>query len=419
MRKRRATINKVGLRVMASDNRITELSREAAPQGGRLAALDGLRALAALQVAAFHATRMLWSPMDASPAQFRLYEVVSFFTDYGFQAVMLFFVLSGFVIHLPAARGGVETFEARRFLWKRARRLYPALIAALALTYALDRIGAWLAPAVYAPLPPTGYSLSHSPGTLLGNLAFLQYLGLPLFGTDVPLWSLAYDGWYYMIYALVFMPVRRRWAAIPAYGLMLYVSLVGTVLHEYFFALNGFGPPFPVWHFVAGSGMWFLGAGLAEAYARGERQPRPRPQPPPRPSPLQGGGKKIGERVVLIAALAAILGLMITHDTALNLLRDWLWAGAAAGLIRVGASQSGGRIVEGFRRLVRLFAPLAGASYTLYLIHFPPMMLIRVLYLKDGLDAPTLPWLAAGVLLVEIGAAVGLARIVERPFVAR
>jgi peptidoglycan/LPS O-acetylase OafA/YrhL len=38
--------------------------------------------------------------------------------------------------------------------------------------------------------------------TFVGNLAFLQTIAVPIFGTNGPMWSLANEFWYYLIFPL-------------------------------------------------------------------------------------------------------------------------------------------------------------------------------------------------------------------------
>lgn len=62
---------------------------------------------------------------------------------FGHVAVMVFFVLSGFLVGGEIVRSAVNgEFEWGSYLVRRAARIYPAFIAALALTAGLDFIGA-------------------------------------------------------------------------------------------------------------------------------------------------------------------------------------------------------------------------------------------------------------------------------------
>src|SRR5579875_2648256 len=103
----------------------------------RLEFLDGLRGLAALYVVEHHIAQFALSP-HASPwrhAQ-RLYWHIF---CYGHQAVVVFIVLSGYVLMLPVAR--TQDGHMPKGVWdyfkRRARRILPPYYAALAICFLL------------------------------------------------------------------------------------------------------------------------------------------------------------------------------------------------------------------------------------------------------------------------------------------
>jgi peptidoglycan/LPS O-acetylase OafA/YrhL len=61
--------------------------------------------------------------------------------------------------------------------------------------------------AVSGPAPdPSRYNVA----TFFGNLAFLQTIVVPTFGSNGPLWSLANEFWYYLLFPLFFRAVATR-----------------------------------------------------------------------------------------------------------------------------------------------------------------------------------------------------------------
>jgi peptidoglycan/LPS O-acetylase OafA/YrhL len=98
------------------------------PASARLQSVDALRGLAILAVLACHlfqghAPHGSW-PVSVLGHQVFLASPLS----NSFQAVALFFVLSGFVLYLPYAQGRrsmTSWAEVRAFLWRRCRRLVP------------------------------------------------------------------------------------------------------------------------------------------------------------------------------------------------------------------------------------------------------------------------------------------------------
>src|SRR5438105_10787083 len=106
---------------------------------------------------------------------------------YGHTAVLVFFVLSGFVIAWVS-----ETRERtlEEYGLSRVARLYSVIIPAFVLTAALDSIGKAIDPRLYGPEwghnvahPVTDYALS---AVFLGESWTIRVLP----GSDVPYWSL-------------------------------------------------------------------------------------------------------------------------------------------------------------------------------------------------------------------------------------
>src|SRR5258708_5608347 len=106
--------------------------------------LDGLRGLAAFYVLMHHAVRLAQNEERVNSRSWTLaLKVLGIIFHHGHAAVIFFFVLSGFVIHLRYARQLRDDPLRARFNWtefvvRRARRLYPPLIAALAITWLCD-----------------------------------------------------------------------------------------------------------------------------------------------------------------------------------------------------------------------------------------------------------------------------------------
>src|SRR5271154_1146875 len=100
--------------------------------------LDALRGAAALAVVCFHIVYFL--PLqfsDTSTLVRYAQKLLVYSSSFGFSGVQLFFVVSGFCIHLRWARrqdvGFLTGKNFRAFWWRRIRRLFPAYIAAAGL----------------------------------------------------------------------------------------------------------------------------------------------------------------------------------------------------------------------------------------------------------------------------------------------
>jgi peptidoglycan/LPS O-acetylase OafA/YrhL len=171
-------------------------SREATPkrtlnQEDRLPQLDALRGLAALAVFWGHAFGM----MPATPALLVSIQntPLHFFYDGG-AAVMLFFVLSGFVLNLRYAQ--LSDFPRRwvaKFIVSRFFRIYPAFFAAVA-------VGLLLRHFLYHPPAAAVFSAWFSkfwrdpllPGTFLRTLTLIGP-GIDSDQIDPPIWSLKFE----------------------------------------------------------------------------------------------------------------------------------------------------------------------------------------------------------------------------------
>lgn len=181
--------------------------------GHRLPALDGLRGLAALVVLVFHVLQL--SPVFAEPAAgVRPHEPSWWLTHTplyllwaGPQAVFVFFVLSGFVLALPATTGPVRW---RAYYPQRLIRLYLPVWGSLVFAAAL----AALVPRTPQPALSDWYD-EHvpvvGPAEAVGD-------GVLLFGSgwlNSPLWSLQWELLFSLLLPLYVAAAfwqRRLWA---------------------------------------------------------------------------------------------------------------------------------------------------------------------------------------------------------------
>ncbi len=116
------------------------------------------------------------------------------FFVFGQFALMVFFILSGFVIYYATVHRDPDiTF--REYFLRRFRRIYPAFLLVCGLTYLIMCLaqGRWIDPL---------------PGELLGNILQLQdktpHSFVAPYWKNAPLWSLAYEWWFYMIFFAIY-----------------------------------------------------------------------------------------------------------------------------------------------------------------------------------------------------------------------
>ncbi len=336
------------------------------------AVLDGLRGGAAVYVMFYHSFGVLVAA--AGPRAGRLWwewvqVVIVVLFLHGRGMVMLFFVLSGVVIHLRLAQqraNGSLKFDTADYARRRAARLFPPLVAALIFTAVLDAAGRSINPAFYAgDAPGGGLSLAlqradSSWTTLLGNLLFLQGLAVPTFGTNGVLWSLSYEAFFYTAYALAFVPLYRRRGPRLAFGLGWLLSLAGYGL------LVVSGDMRSTW--LAYFGLWLLGAAIAEVLATNRQM--------------------LHVRWLFSLAILGLMTLAGLYGRLPTALDDTLWAGLWALLMISLLPASRWAPLFYTRRLVESLRPFAPQSYTLYLFHVPLILFLSASYL---IYSPTLP----------------------------
>jgi peptidoglycan/LPS O-acetylase OafA/YrhL len=203
-------------------------------------ALDAARGSAACYVALYHvATARQWNTHG-----------VGLLLRFGQEAVLIFFLLSGFVIF---ANERIRALHPYGYFWRRLRRIYPALLVALIVSTLVAYDNGDLA---------RRFNFSQLIGTLL-NLQDTSGLkpGVivdPYLGND-PLWSLSYEMFFY----LIFPPVLMAWTRWPKLSNLI-IGFSCCLLYASFSA-------FPNHFFLVGAYflVWWSGAMAAAAYQAG------------------------------------------------------------------------------------------------------------------------------------------------------
>ena len=208
--------------------------------------LDLLRGLSALVVCLGHLRNaILVDGSDLIHPSIPL-KAFYFITGLGHQAVMVFFVLSGYFVGGAVLRSGAN-FSWKSYLVSRVTRLWVVLIPCLVLTWCVGLIVEHYAleatlganNAVWHSGPKMGeYSVSLN--TFFANIFFLQTIAFPVFGFNGPLWSLANEFWYYMLFpmlAIGFGLVGKKSVVVQSLTLMFALIIALWLPHE---ILNGF-----------------------------------------------------------------------------------------------------------------------------------------------------------------------------------
>lgn len=164
--------------------------------------LDLVRFGAACLVFMYHSNQR-WLVADILPL-----------SEYGHASVVVFFVLSGFVI---AWITDVKESDWRSYSASRLARVFSVVVPALAVCLLLDGIGRRL-----WAVPYEGYPFDNIPVRLAGSAAMLNEIWFVSITSlsNVPFWSVTYEFWYYVLFALVtFLPRPIAWWT--AFGLCL------------------------------------------------------------------------------------------------------------------------------------------------------------------------------------------------------
>ena len=120
-------------------------------------------------------------------------------SNYGHSAVMIFFVLSGYLVGGSVLRAtAAGRWSWRDYLLARGVRLYVVLVPALVLTALWDKVGLEVvagspgnSDTAQAIVDQATVAAHSGPVPFPGNLAFLQTIAVPSYGSNVALWSLA------------------------------------------------------------------------------------------------------------------------------------------------------------------------------------------------------------------------------------
>jgi len=169
--------------------------RHAPRSGARLSQVDGLRAVAALWVVAYHGYVFFYERAVGPRGPLLVW------MSRGHLGVPMFLVLSGFCLTLPSLQAGRYTVEGVDFLRRRAWRILPPYYLVMGSLSALIQLPALRRMASQAPTDVTD---------LLLHVAMLHNLsGEHIFRISGPFWSIALECQLYGIFPLLLYGMRR------------------------------------------------------------------------------------------------------------------------------------------------------------------------------------------------------------------
>lgn len=318
--------------------------------------MDLLRTGAALLVAISHLRDMLWR--DASPLDGLGWKLFYFLTGFGHIGVVVFFVLSGFWITRSTMKRIDRPDFWPSYLIDRTSRLWLVLLPVLIIGGVIDYLGSHYLQAGNYLATSGMHSISRPVASQIG---LIEFIGSALFLTDIvtmplgsngPLWSLAYEFWYYLWFPALALAVTRR-------KLSVSIVVLGIAL---FSGDLLFG--FISW--LAGSALYFLLQHLREARVRRWEQ------------------SAFLASIAVFGALLAIARVVQAHW--MDPLLATAFAAFLLGLCRCNPA------LPAFLRPLATFG--SNSSFSLYALHFPLAMAIVALLTNGERQPPSLLLLA-------------------------
>jgi peptidoglycan/LPS O-acetylase OafA/YrhL len=301
----------------------------------RIFEIECLRGFAALYVVLFHVLR---------PELQEYSYILSIPFRFGQEAVILFFLLSGFSINYSWSKRQEKSFPI--FARDRLVRIMPIFLVALLITYVCTALAAqdWV---------------DMDLGTLIGNALMLQDRPRP--GTIVEpymgnqaLWSLSYEVAFYLFYYVLvrFTPPAHR------------TFVVGITSVVFFLVMLVY--PNQLSRFLAYFCIWWLGAVMSEIHLGRVRAKE-----------FFLALLPVGFVALCLAVLAANTSVPI--DIGASVLFPYLELRHFAGALVIALAMFGWSLIgwKGFRLLFAPFALLAPVSYAVYVLHFPIMADMR------------------------------------------
>ncbi|HEX4767442.1 MAG TPA: acyltransferase [Lichenihabitans sp.] len=298
----------------------------------------------------------------------------------GSAGVDIFFVISGFIMVYSTVGLFRQPRASMNFFLRRLARIVP-------LYWIFTTIAVFVTIRGERHLDHPDYTIPH----FIASYLFTFYLR-PGFD-DFPIyrqgWSLNYEMFFYVCFALALMLSRPRALVALSMGFVALVGLGVAALHGLI------SLPWPIEPLANSDLLEFvLGMVLAQLYLKGYRVPRP---------------------VAIAGAFAALMTIMLTTTEVAG---DWfpyrgfVWGPPAALLVASAVMHE--PLPTGAVR--RSFEALGDASYSLYLVHSAFFMMLFWL-LGHVMDVHRIPALWAGALMLfgAIGSALLLYRYVERP----
>lgn len=358
------------------------------PGSNRLISIDMLRGCAALGVVVTHCFphELLYLP-EQSP----WFGYLGAILKIGGLGVPLFFVISGFCIHLRWAarysKAGQTGIDFVKFWKRRFHRLYPPYFVVLCFGMLMVIIAYLMGRAQYYPEPRLRWI-----GLDFATHLFMLHGFHPVFDTGASnpaMWTLAREEYFYALY-LGLLAWRRAWGITTAVLGVLTLGLIFPYFSSFLPQLYTsdsftiYPSTFVLWI------QWVLGMLAVEAYYGLVKLPRV-------------------SRLGLMVVVWFVLGELSLKY--LPMLTTLLWALTFFSLINFCIeAEKTYRLSE--RKVFVWLANVGLFSYSLYLVHYPVIMILREL--SGAVSRPSSAWVALSVIPVKIVACFYVAKLFFR-----
>ena len=343
--------------------------------------ISGLRGLAALQVVAAHVRAQFFPSLKGLPEPTLWYQALAFFTGFAHQAVVVFFLLSGWLVGGSLLNRLHQPRALANYAVDRITRMWVVLIPAFVFTIFVGAMTLEIDPTRSSFARENAYSVT----AFLGNLVGVQDMAVPRFGGNFALWSLANEIWYYVMFPVLVLGLAGRTPAVRWSARAVFVLLLACL-------------SFPITLFFS---IWLLGVAFSRLRIDATRW-------------------QLTLMVALLLAVSVYFRLTGSNDKLVpeSFVQDLLFS--LVFLVVLSSLQ----FQPGRHRLVALAkqagTALAGFSFTLYVLHVPVIQLFQYLYARgDGAQLSPERFGHFGVYCLMVAAIVLFAWLFHLPFEAQ
>lgn len=326
--------------------------------------LDAIRFFAATIVLLHHLSDLLFN------SEMRIFNI-------GHEAVVIFFVLSGYVIAYSVK---VKTYDYKEYFLARFSRIYSVAIPAILLTIILDVIGTSICRACYQDIyvaldyPAIRFLASI---TFTGELWFVSILSF----SNIPFWSIHYEVFFYVFFGVMLYAPKKYRAGLLVVLLLIVGPKVAILLPLWLFGAYLYRPKDYFNSTIFNLVLWFVTTG-ALFYL------------------LAIGGKEtITEQANLV--LYGFLGFPENLNLAASryFVFDYIF-GIIFGLNLITSKS----LIDAFKfnvdktTVAKLIRYLANRTFSIYLFHFPLIGFFNAV-LPHGIDE-RVRWFSIAVLTI-------------------